>query len=249
MRTLRQLLARTLLAPFLLLPLLSCGYPKPSPTAVREALERSSTFVEPKTILVARRIEARLDPSYGVGALDDRQLSRLDPVLAVLHANKLVDIQDVYGPDAQSGGYYHVLNVTPAADAPADLFVDASDETMGTPFSPAARTAGWRISLGQRKVIKVWQIIDSNSPMAERLSPGYVLASFDFRWIPSEAGKLFDQASLTFDELPTEQQRAIIWAGDLDSRRDFSARAWLTRGSDGAWKVTLFDCRRCSTQS
>ena len=44
MRTLRRLLARTLLAPFLLLPLLSCSYPKPSEKTVATALVRTGGF-------------------------------------------------------------------------------------------------------------------------------------------------------------------------------------------------------------
>src|SRR5690242_738259 len=94
MRPIRRLLARCLLAPFLLLPLLSCGYPKPSPAAVAQALSKSSAFVEPKTILVPPRVEAQTDESFGGGALDDNQLARIDPVLGILRANKVVDVQD-----------------------------------------------------------------------------------------------------------------------------------------------------------
>jgi hypothetical protein len=106
MRTLRRLLARSLLAPFLLLPLLFCGYPRPSADAVEKALGRASTYVEPKTILVPRRIEAFTDASAGGGPLDDHHLAKIDAALAILHVNHLVDIQDVYGPGG-NGGYLH----------------------------------------------------------------------------------------------------------------------------------------------
>ena len=49
--------------------------------------------------------------------------------------------------------------------------------------------------------------------------------------------------------METDLQRATINAGDLDTRATYAARAWLTRDKEGEWKVTLFDCRRCSTQS
>jgi hypothetical protein len=249
MRPIRRLLARCLLAPLLLLPLLSCGYPKPSPAVVKDVLSHSSGFVEPKTVLIPRRVEARTDATFGGGSLDDRQLAKLDPVLGILHANRMVDIQDVYSPDGGTGGYYHILTVTPSSDASSDLFVESDEPASGPSWSPIRKTPGWRVTLGRREVIKVWQVIDSSSPMADKLSPGYVLASFDFHWIPTEIGKLFDQGSLAFDDLPRELQAATISAGDLDSRASYAARAWLTRDKTGAWRVTMIDCRRCSTQS
>ena len=199
MRPIRRLLARCLLAPLLLLPLLSCGYPKPSPAAVAQALSKSSAFTEAKTVLIPRRVEARTEGSMGGGALDDNQLAKLDPVLGILRANKIVDVQDVYGPDGGSGGYFHILTVTPASGVSPELFVE-SEEPGGDPsWSRVKKTPGWRVTLGRRELIKVWQVIDSSSPMADKLSPGYVLASFDFRWIPTEIGKLFDQGALAFD--------------------------------------------------
>jgi hypothetical protein len=249
MRPIRRLLARCLLAPLLLLPLLSCGYPKPSPAVVADVLSHSSGFVEPKTVLIPRRIEARTDATFGGGALDDGQLIKVDPVLAILHANRVVQIQDVYAPDGGRGGYYHILTVSPGSDVSPDLFVESDEPPSGPTWSQIKKTPGWRVTLGRREIIKVWQVIDSSSPMADKLSPGYVLASFDFHWIPTEIGKLFDQGTLAFDELPRELQLATISAGDLDSRASYAARAWLTRDQSGAWRVTMIDCRRCSTQS
>lgn len=249
MRPIRRLLARCLLAPFLLLPLLSCGYPKPSPAVVAEVVSHSSAFVEPKTILIPRRVDAHTEASMGGGALDDRQLAKLDPVLGILHANKIVEIQDVYGPDGGTGGYFHSLTVVPASGVSPDLFVETDEPPSGPPWSQVKKTPGWRVTLGRREIIKVWQVIDSSSPMADKLSPGYVLASFDFHWIPTDIGKLFDQGSLAFDDLPRELQLATVSAGDLDSRASYAARAWLTRDKSGSWRVTMIDCRRCSTQS
>ena len=251
MHSLRRLLVRSLLAPLLLLPLLSCGYPKPTPKVVAAALAHSSTFVEPKTVIIPRRVETNTDASMGGGALDDRQLAKIHPVLAILHANKLVDIQDVYGPDGGSGGYFHILTIAPASTASPDLFIETNEPAPQPPFwaTKVRETPGWRVTLGRREIIKVWRVIDSSSPVADRLSPGYVLAEFDFHWIPTDIGSLFDQGALGFDDLSTDLQRATINAGDLDTRATYAARAWLTRDKEGEWKVTLFDCRRCSTQS
>ena len=248
MRPLRRLLARGLLAPFLLLPLLSCGYAKPSPKAVSEALAKSD-FTQPKWVVIPRRIEAHTPSSFGGGALDDRQLATIDPVVAILHANKMVDVQDVYGPDGGSGGYSHIITVSPASSVSPDLFIETDEAGMDKSWHTVQKQPGWRVTLGRREVIKVWLIIDSASPMAEKLSPGYVLANLDFRWIPTEIGKLFDQGSFGFDDLPHDLQVAAQNAADLDSRATYAGRAWLTRNKSGDWYVTLFDCRRCSTLS
>ncbi|HKW47766.1 MAG TPA: hypothetical protein VJN70_09985, partial [Gemmatimonadaceae bacterium] len=63
MRPIRRLLARTLFAPFLLLPLLYCSYPKPSAKTVAGALAHASTFTEPKMLAVPRRIETKTPAS------------------------------------------------------------------------------------------------------------------------------------------------------------------------------------------
>jgi hypothetical protein len=120
---------------------------------------------------------------------------------------------------------------------------------VGPFWTQVKKTPGWRVTLGRRELVTVGQIIDSSSPVADRLSPGYVLANVDFKWIPTDIGKLFDQGALSFDDLPRELQVASVNAGDLDSRATYSGRAWLTRDKKGEWYVTLFDCRRCSTQS
>jgi hypothetical protein len=249
MRLLRRLLARSLFAPFLLLPLLSCSYPKPSSKTVASALVRTGAFAEPKTVVIPRRIEAPTDASMGGGALDDRQLAKIDPVVAILHANRLIEVQDVYGPDGGKGGYIHVLSIAPSSSASPDLFIETDEPGVGPFWTQVKKTPGWRVTLGRRELVTVGQIIDSSSPVADKLSPGYVLANVDFKWIPTDIGKLFDQGALSFDDLPRELQVASVNAGDLDSRATYSGRAWLTRDKKGEWYVTLFDCRRCSTQS
>lgn len=251
MRPLRRLLARSLLAPLLLLPLLSCGYPKPSPRAVEAALAKATTFVEPRTVVVPRRVEAHTEASSGGGTLDDRQLAKIDPVLAILHANKLVELQDLYGPDGGEGGYVHILTVMPSSSASPDLFTETDEAPSGPNWSWASvkKTPGWRVTLGRREVMKVWQVLDSSSPDAEKLAPGYVLARFDFHWIPTEIGNLFDQGALGYDDLSRDLQIAVVNAADMDSRATYAGMAWLTRDKNGDWRVTMFDCRRCSTQS
>ena len=101
-----------------------------------------------------------------------------------------------------------------------------------------------RVTLGRREVTSVSQILDPSSP-SEKISPGYVLAYFDFHWIPTDIGKLFDQGSLGFDDLPNDLQRATMQGGALDSRTTYNGRAYLTRDKTGDWKVTMFECRRC----
>lgn len=249
MRLLRRLLARTLLAPFLLLPLLHCSYPKPSAKTVAGALARASSFTAPKVLAVPRRVEAKTPASMGGGALDDRQIAKIDAVVAILHANKLVDVQDAYGPDGASGGYFHVLSITPSSGASPDLFIESDDPGPPGLWTAVKKTPGWRVTLGRRELVNVGQIIDSSSPLAEKLSPGYVLTDVGFRWIPTSVGKFFDQGALSFDDMPRDLQQASVYAADLDSRATYGARVWLTRDKNGDWQVTMFDCRRCTTQS
>ena len=247
MRPLRRLLA--LFAPFLLLPLLYCSYPKPSAKTVAGALERASSFTEPKMVIIPRRVEAKTDASMGGGALDDRQLAKVDAVVAILRANKLIDVQDAYGPDGASGGYFHVLTIAPSSSASPDLFIETDDAGPPGLWTNVRKTPGWRVTLGRRELVNVGRILDSSSPVADRLSPGYVLAEVDFRWIPTDVGKHFDQGALDFDDMSRDLQMASVSAADLDSRSTYHGRAWLTRDKKGEWYVTLFDCRRCSTQS
>jgi hypothetical protein len=246
MRPLRRLLARTLLAPFLLLPLLSCGYARPSAKVAVAAITRTGSFAEPRLVRIPRRIEARTRDEVGGGALDDRQLASIDPVVAILHANRIIELKDVYGPDGVTGGYLHILTIWPAADQPADLFIE-TDQPYGGPMGWASirKTPGWHLNVGRREVVTVWQILDPNSPNAERLAPGYVQVEFGFRWIPTEIGKLFDQGAIGFDDLPNDLQRAAAQAAALNSRETYGGRAWMTRDKKGEWMVTLFDCRRC----
>src|SRR5207237_3840657 len=155
MRPLRRLLERSLLAPLLLLPLLSCSYPKPSPKTVAGALARASSFAEPKMVVIPRRVEARTDASVGGGALDDRQLAKIDPVVAILHANKLVDVQDAYGPDGATGGYSHILSITPSSNASPDLFIETDEPGIGPSWTGIRKTPGWRVTLGRRELVTV----------------------------------------------------------------------------------------------
>src|SRR5690242_15144429 len=159
MSPLRRLLARGLLAPFLLLPLLSCGYAKPSPKAVTEALGKSD-FTQPKMVVIPRRIDAQTPSSFGGGALDDKQLATIDPVVAILHANKMVDIQDVYGPDGGSGGYSHIITVSPSPNVAPELFVETDEAGVDPSWHTVKKTPGWRVTVAQREIVKVWMIID-----------------------------------------------------------------------------------------
>jgi hypothetical protein len=248
MSLLRRLLARSILAPFLMLPLMSCGNPKPSPKAVAEAVGHTPSFFEPKMVTIPRRIDARTPAEFGGGALDDRQLATIDPVVSILHANKLVEIQDIYGPDPGTGGYSHIISITPASGSTPDLFVETDEPGTDPTWQQVRKTPGWHVTLGRRELTKVWQINDSSSPN-EKISPGYVLARFDFHWIPTDIGKLFDQGDLSFDDLPGDLQRASVNAARLDSRASYVGQAYLTRDKNGDWRVTMFECRRCPGES
>ena len=241
---------RRVIAPFVLLPVLSCGYPKPSSKDIEAALTRSGWFTDPKIGAVPRRIEVHTDESFGSGPLTDRQLDEVDVVLAILHANKLIDITDVHSSDGD-GGFVHILSVTPASDAPADLFLETDDAGRNPVRGAVTRTAGWHVILARRQFDRAWQIHDAHSATDnEKISPGYVLAYFDFHMIPTEIGTLFDEAGANYEDLSPEQQAARQQLeGALDSRLKYSGRTWLTRDGQGNWKVTLVECWRCPNRS
>jgi hypothetical protein len=56
---------------------------------------------------------------------------------------------------------------------------------------------------------------------------------------------LAHQASASFDDLSEEDQRAAKWAGKLDSRKTYGARAWLHKDKELKWVVTGINCPRC----
>lgn len=242
--------SQRLIAHLLFLPLLSCGYPTPSPKNVEAALMRPGGFTDPKMVVVPRRIEVHTDESFGGGSLDDRQLNDVDAVVAILHANKLVDVTDVHSSDGD-GGYLHILSIAPASDAPADLFVETDEPSTDPSWKDVRKTPGWRVVLARRQFDRVWQIHDAHSAGDnEKISPGYELAYFDFHWIPTEIGSLFDESGVNYEDLSPELQAARRQLeGPLDSRLKYSARAWLTRDRNGDWKVTLFECWRCPNRN
>ena len=243
-------LSRRLIAPLLLVPLLSCGYPTPSPREFEAALKRTGGFTDPRMVVVPRRIEVHSDESFGSGPLDDRQLEEVDVIVAILHANKLIDVSDLHSSDGD-GGYQHILSIRPASDAPADLFVETDEPGKDASWAAARKTPGWHVMLAQRQFDLVWQMHDAHSKGDnERISPGYILAYYDFHWIPTEIGKLFDEAGANYEDLSPELQAARQQLeGPLDSRLKYSARAWLTRDRNGDWKVTLVECWRCPNRS
>ena len=242
--------SRRLIAAFLLLPLVSCGYPKPSPKDVEAALMRSGGFTDPRMVTVPRRIDVNTDESFGSGSLDDRQLADVDAVVAILHANKLIDVADLHSSDGD-GGFMHVLSIAPATDAPSDLFVETDEPSKDPSWRDVRKTPGWHVMLARGQFDRVWQIHDAQSAGDnEKISPGYVLAYFDFHWVPTEVGRLFDESGVDYEELSPELQAARRQLErPLDSRLKNSGRAWLTRDKNGDWKVTLFECWRCPNRS
>ena len=242
--------SRRLIAPLLLLPIVSCGYPKPSPKNIEAALMRAAGFTDPKIVAVPRRIEVHTDESFGSGPLDDRQLDEVDVVVAILHANQLIDVNDVHSSDGD-GGFIHILTIAPASDAPTDLFVETDDPGRNPAQGAVRRTPGWHVMLARRQFDLVWQIHDAHSAADnEKLSPGYVLAYFDFHWIPTEIGKLFDESGANYEDLSPELQAARQQLdGPLDSRLKYSGRGWFTRDRTGDWKVTLWECWRCPNRN
>lgn len=242
--------SRRLIAPLLLLSLISCGYPKPSSKDIEAALVRAGWFIDPKMVAVPRRIEVHTDESFGSGLLDDRQLNDVDAVVAILHTNRLIDVSDGHSPDGD-GGYIHILSIAPASDAPTDLFVETDDPGSNSARGAIRRTAGWHAMLARRQYDRAWQIHDAHSAADnERISPGYVLAYFDFHWLPTEIGKLFDESGANYEDLSPELQAARQqMEGPLDSRLKYSSRAWLTRDTKGDWKVTLVECWRCPNRN
>ena len=233
------------LAPLLWLPLLACGGSKPSNKEVAAALAVSSAFVPPKTALVWRELYAQTTPEMGGGALNDQLLGKIDGVLPILRANDLVEIDDQAVSDG-NGGYMHLMRVKPTETGIATKAFQETDEQLPSdPYTRERRVPGWRLALANRELIRVIDVMTPDNPLADKIAPGYVQANFEFKWIPTEVGVYFDMGSAGYDELSDQQQRAVKWAGSLDSRKVYAGRAWLRRDKEQKWIVTGINCMRC----
>jgi len=245
LRPTRLLRARSQIALFLWLPLVACGSSKPSQKDVAEALKVSSQFTPPKTALVWKELYVRTGEDAGGGALNNKLLSKVDGVLPILRANELVAIED-QAVSSGDGGYMHMMRITPTdAGVATKAFLETDEQPPPDPYSHERRVAGWKVALAHRELVRVIDILTAGDPLADKLSPGYVQANFEFKWVPTEVGALFDQASTSFDDLSEEDQRAAKWAGKLDSRQTYGARAWLHKDKELKWVVTGINCPRC----
>jgi hypothetical protein len=245
LRLLRRKSTLRNLAPLLWLPLLACGGSKPSNKEVAAALAVSSQFVPPKTALVWRELYAQTTPEMGGGALNDQLLGKIDGVLPILRANDLVAIEDQAVSDG-NGGYMHLMRVKPTETGIATKAFHETDEQLPSdPYTRERRVPGWRLALANRELVRVVDVITPDNPLADKIAPGYVQANFEFKWIPTDVGVYFDMGSAGYDELSDQQQRAVKWAGSLDSRRVYAGRAWLRRDKEQKWIVTGINCMRC----
>jgi hypothetical protein len=245
LRPIRLLRTRSPIALLLWLPLLACGGSKPSHKDVAAALKASSQFTPPKAALVWKELYVRTGEEAGGGALNDKLLSKVDGVLPILRANDLVAIED-QAVSSGDGGYMHMMRVTPTdAGVATKAFLGTDEQPPADPYSRERRVAGWKVALAHRELVRVLDIIAAGDPTADKLSPGYVQANFEFKWIPTEVGALFDQGSTSFDDLSEEDQRAAKWAGKLDSRKLYVGRAWLHKDKELKWVVTGINCTRC----
>ena len=240
MRMVRRLLKRTLLAPFLLLPLLSCREKKPSAREVAVLLESPGGLPE-KSVIVPRALRLRTGADGGSGPLDDRALFAVNPVLARMHQQRLVTIGDVSSPIGD--GYEHLLTIAPTADALSGGNVHSADSSTSDGESDGP-TSGWRALLARPKLVNVDAIHDSDSP-TEKLRLGYALAYIDYRYVPTDIGAALDQGSAEFEELELAQQRSVAAVARLNSTRIYHGRAYFTHDRSGAWIVTGTECPRC----
>lgn len=240
MRMVRRLLKRTLLAPFLLLPLLSCREKKPSAMEVTALLE-SPRGLPDKRVMVPSALRVQTRGDAGSGALDDRALFTVDAVLARMHQRGLLAIADQYSPNGD--GYQHLLTIQPTPDALASGNLQPADSSTGSGATDGA-TSGWRLVLARPRLVKVGPIHDSDSP-TEKLRFGYALAYIDYRYVPTDIGAALDQGSPEFQELELAQQRSIAAAAPLNSTRVYHGRAYFTHDGGGAWVVTGTECPRC----
>ena len=238
---------------------------QPSAAELERLITHDARFTTPKTWRVPRRmiLASRYGTTHGALHLTDQDWASVDWVTHALDRNHFVKVVDNATPMASSSprivadtsptwdtmkneSYEHYIDVslTTEAERSGDFTEDDDDPEPGYANLPSSRTPGWRLAIARRKFERVVQVLD-NSATTETVLPGNAVAYFEFRWMPTATGALFDQggdAITQLDQMSWSNARQLF---RFDSRLPQRAKVYLNRVEKGHWIVKGMECGKC----
>ena len=248
----------------------ACGGDHPSKSEAERLIRQYSRFQIPKTVRIPRRIV--LAQGYGNARpslhLKPEDWQYIDWVTHSLNAAGYVNIVDNARPmsfgmnmslpryqdpsdedyqrPSHEDSYEHYIDVrlTPQGEQSGDFAEDDDDPEPGLYNLPPARTPGWKLIVARRKLEGIVEILDK-SASKETVLPGNAVAYFDFKWVPTSTGTLFDQGSDAFTHLSLQSGSNARQMMKLDSRLPQRAKVFFNRVEKGHWIVKGMECGRC----
>ena len=257
----------------------ACGGP-PSKQTIQKMITSSPKFQAPLLAYIPSRITlipravglpnggetvAGYNPYFRTLDVDQNNVAKISPSLAVLWAAGVVDVADAAtvrtmttapatpakeAVDEDGRSYVvereksastfdavgHILTVRRLGEASADWVKD--DKGPPTPPNQWYRestTPGWVVTVARRRFVRIDTILDQNS-INEHVDPGELLVQFTYTWDPTPAGEPFVPGTDAYDELPESLRYISVFdGGPLRSREQ---AAHLVLRPDGlGWKV------------
>jgi len=241
-----------------------CG-DKPSSAEVERLVTHDWRFTTPKSARIPRRIALamRYGTSHPALHLSQQDWVSVDWVTHALYVNRFVRLADnayasgernifrqrdtsSYGASLDDDAYEHMIDVrlTPEAEQSGDFTEDDDVPEPGMGYLPASRTPGWKLAVARRKFERVVEVLDK-SATTETVLAGNAVAYFEFRWVPTAAGALFDQGGDAIGHLDQTSWSNAKQFFKLDSRVPQRAKVYLNRVEKGRWIVKGMECGKC----
>src|SRR4051812_17359407 len=216
---------------------------KPSTEEAAKLIAAYPAFASPKTVRLPSRIHVR---GYQMSGWDNTQVkpgdNRVSWVMQSLDASQRIAVVHTVSNPTGISAADHLYDITPTPESmkTGDF---AADEGEAEADYFHNDTPGWVVTLGRRKITTISRILDK-SVTTETVLPGNAVAEFEFVWVPTTTGEVFDQGGNEIDHLSGIAERGARGL-QMDSRIRWAARAYLNRTSKGKWIVTGVRCGKC----
>lgn len=216
---------------------------KPSEEEALRLVSAYPAFANPKTVRLPSSIHVR---GYQMSGWDNTRVasgdSRVSWVMQSLESALAITVVHTVSNPTGVSAADHLFDIRPT---PESMKTGDFTEDEGEAQSDynVSNTPGWVVALGRRKIAKVIQILDK-SVTTETVLPGNAVVEFEFVWVPTSTGVLYDQAGDEIEHLTGETYRQARGL-QMDSRIKWAARAYLNRTVKGRWMVTGVRCGRC----
>ena len=234
--------ARAALLLGLALSMAACS-DRPSEEEATKLIAAYPAFANPKTVRLPSRITVR---GYQMSGWDNTAIekgdSRVSWVMQSLEIGQRINVVHTVSNPTGISAADHLYDIRPTDES---MKTGDFTEDEGEAFASynVNNTPGWVVSVGRRRLTKITRILDK-SATTETVLPGNAVVEFEFTWVPTVTGSIFDQGS---DEI--ESLSGIAYRGakalQMDSRITWGARAYLNRTVKGRWMVTGWRCGRC----